>query len=224
MKTLAVIPARAGSKGVPNKNKREFCGKPLAAWAIECGKRTCSSVVVTSDDPDILKIGADLNVAVLDRPSDLAQDDTPMLDVLRHVLACQPTRYQPEVVVLLQPTQPLRSDAHVDLALDLLERKGVDSVVSVVPIPPHQSPDYAMRIAGQFLISYALKPVTRRQDCRKAYYRDGTVYAIRSQVISRGTMYGRSLPMVLSSDESCSIDTEADWKRAERMWRGRHGG
>lgn len=221
MRTLAVIPARAGSKGVPGKNKRNFLGKPLAAWAIECGQRTCDRVTVTTDDPDILELAERYGVNALPRPSDLAQDDTPMLDVLRHVLAMEEPK-RPDAIVLLQPTQPLRRDEQVERALAVLtQRKGVDSVVSVVQIPAHLSPDYAVSIEGDLLRLNT--PTTRRQDCRPAYYRDGTVYAIRAGILARGAMYGRAVPLVIPAEDSCSIDTEADWKTAERMWRRQHG-
>ena len=220
MKTLAVVPARAGSKGIPGKNKRVFCGKPLVSWAIECGQRTCSAVAVTTDDPDVIDIADQYGLEPIVRPEDLAQDDTPMLDVLRHVLACYEPRL-PEVVVLLQPTQPLRTDEQILRALSLLsQRKTADSVVSVVQVPPHMCPDYAVRIeANQLRLQ---TNAVRRQDCRPAYYRDGTVYAMRSELLARGAMYGRSLPMVLDADESVTIDTERDWRRAESLWRRRH--
>jgi CMP-N-acetylneuraminic acid synthetase len=216
VKTLAVIPARAGSKGLPNKNRRLFHGKPLAAWAIEVGLRTCTRTVLTTDDEGLMEVGERYGAEVIERPWELAQDDTPMLDVLRHVLAVKENAQ--DCVVLLQPTQPLRTDDQVKKALALL-KPGIDSVVSVVPIPPHMSPDYAVKLEGGLLSSFLPQPVNRRQDCRPAYYRDGTVYVIRTALLRKGKMYGVSVPYVLGVDESVTIDTEADWVRAERMWR-----
>ncbi len=218
MKTLAIIPARKGSKGIPGKNKRIFMGKPLCAWAIECGLRTCNRVVVSSDDPDILDIAESYGVEPIVRPDDLAQDDTPMLDVLRHVLAVDQRKN--DVIVLLQPTQPLREDARIKQALCLLNvRKWYDSVVSILQIPPHMSPDYSCRIDSGLL---SLPVKTRRQDCQPAYFRDGTVYVFRDSLLRRGQMYGRAVPLLIPDDESCPIDTEDDWKRAEEMWRRRN--
>jgi CMP-N-acetylneuraminic acid synthetase len=193
-----------------------FHGKPLVSWAIEVGLRTCTRTVVTSDDPDVLRIAEGHGVEAIERPWDLAQDDTPMLDVLRHVLAVETK--SSDALVLLQPTQPLRTDAHVRAAVKLLDR-GVDSVVSVVPIPAHMSPDYAVTLESGLLSAFLAKPPSRRQDCRPAYYRDGTVYVIRWGLLRKGKMYGVSVPLILGVDESVSIDTEADWTRAERMWR-----
>jgi CMP-N,N'-diacetyllegionaminic acid synthase len=221
MRTLAVVPARAGSKGIPGKNKRLFMGKPLVSWAIEIGKRTCNRVCVTSDDPDILDIADEYGVEGLARPAELAQDDTPMLDVLKHALACQA---QPsDAVVLLQPTQPLRTDEQVEQALLMLNPDRADSVVSVVQIPQHMSPDFAYKIDNDLLSFYLPGNVTRRQDCRAAYYRDGTVYAMRTALLRDGYMYGRCVPMVVPVDQSCTIDDESDWVRAEEMWRRQHG-
>ncbi len=217
MRTLAVVPARAGSKGCPGKNKRVFHGKPLVSWAIECGIQTCTRTVVTSDDPDVLRIAEDYGVEAIVRPHDLAQDDTPMLDVLRHVLAVQTQSL--DAVVLLQPTQPFRTDSQVRAAIKLMAR-GVDSVVSVVPIPEHMSPDYAVKLEAGLLSSFIPQPPYRRQDCRPAYYRDGTVYVIRWGLLNKGKMYGVSVPLILGVDESVTIDTEADWVRAERKWYG----
>lgn len=224
MRTLAVIPARAGSKGIPGKNKRLFCGKPLVAWAIEVGKRTCDRVLVSSDDPEVLHIAGEYWAEITERPAELARDDTPMLDVLVHALACEA---QPvDVVVLLQPTSPLRTDAHVKQALWVLKlRPRVDSVVSVVEIPPHQSPDFAMLIAHDEKILRPFIPgilPTRRQDCRPAYYRDGTVYAVRASLIRRHELYGRAAPLLIPTSESCTIDTEEDWAKAEEAWRKCH--
>jgi CMP-N-acetylneuraminic acid synthetase len=216
MKTLAVVPARAGSRGLPGKNRRLFHGKPLAAWAIEVGLRTCTRTVLTTDDEGLMEVGERYGAEVIERPWELAQDDTPMLDVLRHVLAVKENAQ--DCVVLLQPTQPLRTDDQVKKALALL-KPGIDSVVSVVPIPPHMSPDYAVKLEGGLLSSFLPQPVNRRQDCRPAYYRDGTVYVIRTALLRKGKMYGVSVPYVLGVDESVTIDTEADWVRAERMWR-----
>lgn len=222
MKTLAVVPARAGSKGVVGKNTRDFCGKPLMAWSIEVGKETCDRVVVSSDNPEALRIAEAYGVEALARPPELAEDETPMLDVLKHVLACE-TKAS-DCVVLLQPTQPLRKPAHVRQAFWVLTlNPRVDSVVSVCEIPAHMSPDFAYTLEDYVLSRMLPSKATRRQDCRQAYYRDGTVYAMRTRLLRSGEMYGKARALLIPENESCSIDTEADWTRAEEMWRRQHG-
>ena len=211
-----MIPARAGSKGVPGKNTRLFGGKPLVSWAIECGQRTCTRTVVTSDDPEVLRIAGGYGAEVLERPAKLAQDETPMLAVLEDVLAR--VGPSPDCLVLLQPTQPLRTDLTVKAAIWALKlNQDVDSVASVCEIPAHMSPDYACSITKGLLTSFLPGEVTRRQDCRTAYYRDGTVYVMRPWLIRAGKMYGRCRPLLVAPDESCTIDVAADWARAEEM-------
>jgi CMP-N-acetylneuraminic acid synthetase len=218
MRTLGVVPARAGSKSIRGKNARDFMGKPLVTWAIECAIRTCDKVCVTSDDPYILGLAREYGVEAIERPDGLAQDRTPMLPVIRHALDMHGAPC--DVVVLLQPTAPLRTDAQVKQALLLLQHgdEPPDSVVSVVQIPAHYSPDFACWLSEGKLIVPAH---TRRQDCRPRFSRDGTVYAIRRSLIMDGDLYGRCTPLLLSVDETCNIDEESDWARAEQMWRAR---
>ncbi len=210
MKTLALIPAKARSVGLPGKNARHFCGKPLYAWAVQIGLETCDRTVVSTD----AYLGpVDLDAAeIWYRPMRLAQDDSPMLEVVQDALAAFPA----DVVVLLQPTSPLRTLDHVERALGMLITKEADSIVSVVQIPQHCSPDYAGTIKDDGRITFP--PATRRQDTRPAYYRDGTVYVTRAEFIREGSLYGhRCIPMVIPANESATIDTEEDWQRAEAM-------
>jgi CMP-N-acetylneuraminic acid synthetase len=106
-------------------------------------------------------------------------------------------------------------------AVELLQETGADSVVSVVPIPAHLSPDYAMRIDDGRLVPFLPHgaEVRRRQDARPAYSRDGTVYAVRRDVlVGQHDLYGADCrPLVLSPDESINLDMPADWEQAERM-------
>jgi len=223
MRVVGLIPARAGSKGLLHKNRREVRGRPLWALAEHIAAQTCDGWYVSTDDPEIV---SDCTQA-LPRPPELAQDDTPMLDVVKHFLSV----VQCDLVVLLQPTQPLRRVEHVRAALDLMRDTDADSVVSVVQIPAHMSPDYACEITrsrkGLRLGLWSSDPEqalplgygrTRRQDCEPAYYRDGTVYVLKPSVIAQGSLYGENVvPLVIPPDQSCSIDTEDDWRRAEMM-------
>jgi CMP-N-acetylneuraminic acid synthetase len=218
--TLALIPARSGSKGIPGKNVRMFAGRPLLAWATKVGRKVCDRAVVSTDDPTYAAAG---RVDVILRPPGLATDETPMLPVIQHALkSLEPWR--PDVVVLLQPTQPLRTPGHVRAALKLLEETGADSVVSVVEVPPHYRPEYVMTIHGVGCLHPYLandSNPTRRQDAQSAYSRDGTVYAIRRQTIEDGSLYGQDCrPLLIPRGESVNLDTEEDWTMAEAMKRG----
>jgi CMP-N-acetylneuraminic acid synthetase len=180
-------------------------------------------LILTTDCSDIAEAGrrAGLEVPFV-RPAALAADDTPMVPVIEHALAeMSRQRCSPEIVVLLQPTSPLRRPDHIRDAVSMLRETGADSVVTVVEVPRHLSPDYVMRIEGG-----CLKPflpdgarVTRRQDARPAYSRDGTVYAFRRSTLERtGGIYGEDCrPLLIDACDSLSIDSPADWDEAERL-------
>ena len=225
MSTLAIVPARAGSKGVPGKNVRHLAGRTLLDYAATAARESgvIDRIILTTDSAEIAEIGrsAGLDVPFL-RPSALALDDTPMLPVVRHALDyVVADGWTPQFVVLLQPTSPLRRPEHIQQALAILRESGADSVVSVVEVPKHLSPDYVMRIDGGLLRPFLPEGVlvTRRQDVRPAYCRDGTVYAFRRDVLERfDSIYGEDCrPLVLDEGDSLSIDSPADWAAAERI-------
>lgn len=217
MKALALIPARSGSKGIPGKNTRPLWGRPLLAWAVDIGRRTCDKTYVTTDDPNIGLLASQYGASVIVRPAELATDEAGMFPVVQHALHSLEGTFEPDVIVLLQPTQPLRTAEHIHRALAMLE-DGVDAVASVVEVPAHYSPDMVMRFDGVRLEPFLGKSAARRQEARQAYSRDGTVYAIRTATIKAGSLYGSICrPLVIPPEESCNLDTESDWNTAERM-------
>jgi len=226
---LGLVPARGGSKGVPGKNVRPLAGRPLLAYVAAAARESgvIDRLVLSTDSQEIADAGlaCGLEVPFL-RPAALAADDTPMLPVVRHALdTLAASGWQAEVVVLLQPTSPLRRASHVRDAVGLLRSTGADSVVTVVEVPRHLSPDYVMRIDEGRLVPFLPEGarVMRRQDARPAYSRDGTVYACWRSTIERdGSLYGsRCHPLVIDVTESLSIDTPDDWHEAERRLRQR---
>lgn len=226
---LALIPARGGSKGVPGKNRRPLAGKPLLAYTAEAARASgvCDRIVLSTDSPEIADVGRQWGIDVpFLRPAELAADDTPMLPVLTHALdTLAAGGWRPDVVVLLQPTSPLRRAEHIRSAVDLLVSSGADSVVTVVEVPRHLSPDYVMRIDEGRLQPFLPEGarVTRRQDARPAYSREGTVYACwRSTIERTGGIYGQDCrPLLVDPRDSLSIDTEEDWVEAERRFAAR---
>jgi len=222
---LAIVPARSGSKGVPGKNVRLLAGRTLLDYTAEAARQSgvVDRMVLSTDAEDVAEAGrlAGLEVPFM-RPPELARDDTPMLPVLQHAIEMlSGAGWVPEFVVLLQPTSPLRRPEHVRRALTLLTASGADSVVTVVEVPKHFSPDYVMRIENGALRPFLPEGagVTRRQDVRPAYSRDGTVYAFRRDTVSRyNSIYGPDCrPLIIDADESLSIDTPRDWSDAERI-------
>jgi CMP-N-acetylneuraminic acid synthetase len=220
---LAIIPARGGSKGIPDKNLRPLAGKPLIAYVAEVVRASgaIDRLILSTDSPAIAELGASLGIEVpFLRPPELAQDSSPMQPVLEHaVLTLEKEGWFPQVVVVLQPTAPLRKPEHLRQAIALLEEKACDSVVSVVEIPKHYSPHYAMKIVAGELVNFLPEgqAVTRRQDVVPAYSRDGTVYAVRRDVlINDRSIYGKHCyPLILPNRESINLDTLEDWQLAE---------
>jgi CMP-N,N'-diacetyllegionaminic acid synthase len=223
-RVLGIVPARGGSKGVPGKNLRALAGRPLLEYtaraALESG--VLDRTILSTDSQEIADagLGAGLEVPFM-RPASLAQDDTPMLPVLEHaVAALAADGWEADVIVLLQPTSPLRRPSHVRDAVIRLRETGADSVVTVVELPRHLSPDYVMRIDDGVLRPFLPEGsrITRRQDARPAYSRDGTVYACWRRTIERfGSIYGeRCQPLIVDAADSLSIDSPDDWAAAER--------
>lgn len=209
MKTLALIPARSGSKGIPGKNVREFAGQPLMAWAIRIGLRCCAKTFVTTNDYSYGHLGAQYGAGIL--LSDKHSDTSAMLTIVQDALEQLKGSFEPDVVVLLQPTSPLRTVAQVLDGLSMLT-DDYDSVVSVVPAP---SPDLIATVENDRLIVNEV--VTRRQDARPGWKRDGTFYITRAECIEQGSLYGDCKPYFMPADSSVTIDTEADWKQAEQI-------
>ena len=222
---LALVPARGGSKGVPRKNVRPLAGRTLLDYTATAARESgvIDRLVLSTDSEEIADAGRRAGIEVpFMRPAALAQDDTPMLPVIRHTLETLAANgWTPDIVVLLQPTSPLRRASHIREAVQLLRTSGADSVVTVVRVPAHMSPDYVMRIEGDRLTPFLPEGarVTRRQDARAAYSRDGTVYAFRRQTLAAfDSIYGEDCrPLVIDAADSLSIDAAADWDMAERI-------
>jgi CMP-N,N'-diacetyllegionaminic acid synthase len=166
----------------------------------------------------------DIAYNVKQRPAELAQDDTPMPAVVQHALQQIPG--QPDdIIVLLQPTQPLRKPEHVQAAIALLRESGADSVVSVVALPKTHSPSMQSVMESGRLWPYLPQgyPASRQQ-CIQTYIRDGTVYAFwRKTVDQHGTIYGQDVrPLIIPPEDTCELDTEADWAALEARWKAKH--
>jgi YrbI family 3-deoxy-D-manno-octulosonate 8-phosphate phosphatase len=225
--TIAIVPARGGSKSIPRKNVRPLGGVPLLAYSIEAGltARLVDRVIVSTDDEEIAEVargwGADVPFL---RPAALAGDHTPDLPVFQHVLAWLEAHGggAPEIVVQLRPTSPLRPSDCVDAAIELLRGdETVDSVRSVVPAT--QNPYkmwrlHADRTMTPLLTAEAPEAYNRpRQELPQTFWQTGHVDAIRTRVIrEQASMSGsRIRALVVDAADACDIDTEADWQRAE---------
>lgn len=224
MQVLGVIPARGGSKGIPQKNLRPVAGRPLLAYTADAAlaSRRLTRVVVSTDDPAIADAARGLGLEVpFMRPAELAADSTLMLPVLQHAVGAMAERgFGADVVVLLQPTSPLRRAEHIDRAVELLVSSGADSVVTVVEVPHQFNPVSVMRLEDGRLVPFLDGPsVLRRQDKPRVFARNGpAVLAVRTSVIDRGSLYGDDCrPLPMTPEESIDLDTPADVELLEYL-------
>lgn len=225
---LAVITARGGSKGVPRKNIRLVCGKPLIAYSIETALQVRDRlyrIIVSTDDTEIADISRHYGAEVpFMRPPELAADKTPTLPVLQHAVRFveEQDKVRLDWVLLLQSTSPLRTKDDILAALELAHLGGCDSVISVVQTPTH--PLFMKRIENGKLVSFSdmlvEKEGTRRQDAQPpAYIRNGAIYLTRRDVLmERNSIWGRFIrPYVMPPERSVNVDSELDLKLAEIM-------
>lgn len=225
MKILGIIPARGGSKGIPNKNIVPLGGRPLLAYTCEAAllSKSLTRVILSTDDETIAAAGRACGVEVpFLRPSDLAQDGTTSLPVIQHALHWLATHddYEADVAVLLQPTSPLRRTEHIDAAIELLLESGADVVVSVVEVPHQYHPASLMRMdeAGHLTPFMPGSVITRRQDKPRVYARNGpAIYAARTTTLLKAdSLYaGECRPLVMGLEESLDVDTWEDLRSAE---------
>lgn len=226
---LALIPARGGSKSIPRKNIRPFAGHPLIAYSIAAGlaARSVTRLIVSTDDEEIAAIsrryGAETPFL---RPAEFSQDQTPDLPVFQHALRwlAENEGYQPEIVVQLRPTSPLRRVWHIDRAVaDLLQRPDADAIRTVCI--PFQNPYKMWRIGADGILQPLIQteipePYNMpRQALPEVYWQTGYVDAAWTRtILEKNSMTGdRILPLIIDSAEWIDIDSPDDWRRAERL-------
>lgn len=180
---LAVIPARAGSRGIPHKNMVDLCGKPLIQWTLDAvyGSLYVDRIVVTTDDPQVRKLALDQGLDVIDRPPEIADDAASAAQVIAHVLRQDPPE---EVVLYLQPTSPLREAGDLDSALELLVASSAEGIVAVTVVSEH--PEWMYRIgANDFLLNPVLTTprANRRQDLPKSVRLNGAIYCAPAELL-----------------------------------------
>jgi CMP-N,N'-diacetyllegionaminic acid synthase len=221
VKVLGLIPARGGSKGVPRKNVARLAGRPLIAYTCEAARssRLLDRVIISTDDEEIARVARDHGAdAPFLRPASLAADDTPMMDVIRHAVAeLARQAYAADAVALLQPTSPLRTAAHIDCAIELLQSSGADTVVSVLRVPHSFNPSSLMHMEGKYLVPNDRASALRRQDKPTLYARNGpAILILTNHAIENGAPYAMNVVgFEMSAADSIDIDTPDDLLFAE---------
>lgn len=228
---LALIPARGGSKGIPRKNIRSFAGYPLIAWSIAAAKQAAgvTRIIVSTDDEEIAAVAREYGAETpFLRPAEFAQDQTTDLPVFEHALQWLEANenYQPEVVIQLRPTSPIRPRDCVDSAVNiLLEHVDADCVRGVVPAG--QNPHKMWRFAGE---GQPMKPLLEvegiaepynapRQILPPVYWQTGHIDAIRvSTIREKHSLTGDVIyPLMLDPRYTVDIDTLSDWAKYEAL-------
>ncbi|QWR77704.1 acylneuraminate cytidylyltransferase family protein [Candidatus Magnetomonas plexicatena] len=229
MDVLAIIPARGGSKGLPRKNLRPLCGKPLIHYTLEAvsESKTITKAILTTDSDEIIETCRSFPYIEIPfkRPPELARDDTPMLPVVAHAVEFleNSQNYRPDYIVLLQPTSPLRTHIHIDEALQLLlTHNEADSVVSVVELPHNCNPFSIMKYDGRYLQPFMQYDESKnlRQLKPSFYARNGAaIYAATYEcLMAKKSFFGDTvLPYFMKKEESIDIDDEFDFFVAETL-------
>lgn len=228
-KVLAVIPARGGSKGLPGKNIRPLCGKPLIAWTIEQAE-ACSlidTIFVSTDSPEIAAVSEQYGVPVpFLRPAALSTDTATSVDVLLHVLACLEVEQKYfDYIILLEPTSPLRRSEDITEALAALaSSEKAESIVGVCKTEG-QNPAFLVTLSQGFLRPFSgefvdgVVPAVRRQDAQDVYFFEGSLYiSLVSSLKKRKSFYHeKTLPWTVEKWQSFEIDDEYDFHIVESI-------
>lgn len=217
MTLLALIPARGGSKGIPRKNVRPFCGKPLLQWSIDVALAASSvdQVVVSTDDPEIAEaaLSGGAEVPFL-RPPELASDTAPGIATVLHAL-----EQLPEVsdVLLLQPTSPLRLVGDLDAIIALRQEAGRESAVSVTPSGKHPAWMFALSQQQQLEPLLPYVEAACRQQLPPAYALNGALYLASREFLEREHSFltAGTLGYVMPLERSVDIDSPLDWQWGE---------
>ena len=174
---LAVIPARGGSKRLPRKNVLPLGGKPLIVWTLEAALRSkyIDKIIVSSNDDEILKISLEAGVEIIQRPQELATDESSTFSAVEHIINEVDGNY--DFTILLQPTSPLRTSEHIDEAFELFIKKNADAIISVAKMD--HSPLWSNTLPkDRSMVNFLKNEVLnkRSQDLPTYYRLNGAIY------------------------------------------------
>jgi CMP-N,N'-diacetyllegionaminic acid synthase len=224
---IAIIPARGGSKGVPRKNIKIINGKPLIAYAIEDGKNSkyISKVIVSTEDSEIKSISQQWGAEVIDRPDDLAQDRSPTLPVMQHVVqTLQEQGEKVDLIILLQATAMFKKVEEIDRAIEVMLSGEYDSLISLSPTPKHFVVNWQKEIKEGVVVNHHDglpinddKSAVRRQDLPTTYWKNGQIYIMTPKTLMEndGLFGERCHGFVIDRSDIVNIDSFEDFEYAE---------
>lgn len=225
---LIVIPARSGSKGIPRKNIKILGDKPLLMHTVQAARNVFedNSIIVSTDDAQIKSCVEKSGLAVpFLRPNDLATDKSGIYGVLRHALDfTRKQRFDPSIIVLLQPTSPFRNEKHIEEAMEIYNaEEDIDMVVSVTETKAN--PYYVLFEDNDegFLEHAKNGNFVRRQDCPKVWQYTGAIYVINVASLERSGLssFKKVKKYIMDEESSHDLDTPLDWMLAEAILKKR---
>lgn len=223
---LGIVPARGGSKGLPGKNIKELCGKPLIAWSIESGLKSkyLDEVIVTTDSKDIANIAKQYGASVpFLRPDVLANDTATSFDAIKHTIEFYKNEMKKEFdyIVLLEPTSPLREARDIDIAIEQLFNSNADSIVGICKTEDQNPAFLVFKNEKDFISGYENHDmkVLRRQDIKDVYFFEGTIYISKTDVLlNKKTFYHENtIGYVVPKYKSLEIDDIDDFIMVEAI-------
>ena len=224
-KIIVIIPARGGSKRIPQKNIKLLAGKPMIVYSIEqsLNSRYIDEVYVSSDDKKILEISKKFGAEIIKRPKKYATDKAKTIDVLKHTLK----KIKADLIVLLQPTSPLRKVENIDKAIEIFFKKNADTVVSVTK--RNLGPQWILKKQNgrvAFLFGNDFSKI-RTQDQDETYEINGAVYVFLKENILNSKNYpiGKKVyPLVINKIEALEIDDREDFMLVDLILRNKKWG
>ena len=222
-KILAIIPARGGSKGIRRKNLQKLSGKPLIAHTIIAAKKTKSinKIIVSTDDKEIGKISKNNGAEVpFLRPKQISKDTSSIIEVIKHALKFlqENQSYVPDIIILLQPTSPLRTSQLITKTINTLKKSKATSVITVSKITKH--PYAAYWLKNDFLKPFEknFTKYSRRQEFPDLFFPTGAVYAFWYDTLKKfNSLHGPKIKPIVVHDEDIDIDNLRDLFFAEMM-------
>ncbi|MGM0405321.1 MAG: cytidylyltransferase domain-containing protein [Thermoplasmatota archaeon] len=228
---ISIIPARGGSKGIPRKNIKELKGRPLIEHSIEHSLAVdlIDRTIVSTEDEEISEVSKEAGAEVIDRPEELAGDDSVVINAIRYTVeVLEDDSYDVDIIVVLEPTSPIRDIGVTEKCIEVLREARADSAAtfSETELSPHRM----WRIKDEKVEPFFenANPWLPRQSQPKAYKLNGQVYTLTRDILfeevgSISLMRGRSYPVITPKETAIDIDTERDFKMIEYLMEDEDG-